>query len=258
MPGAAVLERPLLPDVDWASVAPNGRIAVVMRQGETFVFSVGTDQAETLIQGTVNSPLYASWAADSSRVALYSAASSSAQWIRLTPQGPVADPATPLSLGSDAEITAFAADEKSRLLILAVAGRGIYRAGASGDTVLLLPLADASAIAMEPGGQTLWVSDRANARLLQIADPASQSEFQVIGTDAERLADLSAIALSSDRQRLYLANRSMRPSPCLPPWAGLPFFCWGSGPKLASPCTCWTKAPVPTFCSSRKGRKGSG
>jgi hypothetical protein len=209
MPGAALLGGALLPDVDWASAAPSGQAALVVRQGEARLFSAGENQGEVLIQGTVNSPLYAAWAADSSAVALYSAVSSSVQWIRLTQQGPIADPPVPLPW-AEATVTAFAADEKSGLLILAVAGRGVYRAGASGDPVLLLPIADIAALALESGGQTLWISDRATAQLLQISTPQSNSDPLILSTDSERLADVSAMALSSDRKRLYLADRSTR------------------------------------------------
>ena len=209
MPGAALLGPAVLSDVDWASVAPSGRVAIVVRQGETRLFSTATGPAEVIIQGTVNTPLYSAWAADSSTVALYSATGSSVQSVRLTQQSPVADPAIPIAWEAKTHVTAFAADEKSRLLILATAG-GVYRIGASGEPTLLLPLPDASALAVEPGGQSMWIADRANAQLLQISDPASNPEPQVIGTDVDRLGDLSAIALSSDRKHLYLANRSTR------------------------------------------------
>ena len=59
-------------------------------------------------------------------------------------------------------------------------------------------------------GQTLWIADQANSQLLQISEPAFHTEPQVIGADVDRLADLSAIALSSDRKHLYLANRTTR------------------------------------------------
>ena len=155
MPGAAVLGQPILSDVDWASVAPSGRVAIVMRQGEVRLFSAAADPVEVIIQGTVNSPLYSAWSADSSAVALYSAAGSSVQWVRFIHQGPVADPAIPIAWETKTEVTAFAADEKSRLLILAVAG-GVYRVGASGEPTILLPLPAVSALALEPGGQTLY------------------------------------------------------------------------------------------------------
>src|SRR5687768_16217534 len=69
MPGAALLGQAILSDVDWASVAPSGRVAIVMRQGEVRLFSATADPAEAIIQGAVISPLYSAWAADSSTVA---------------------------------------------------------------------------------------------------------------------------------------------------------------------------------------------
>jgi ABC-type uncharacterized transport system permease subunit len=92
-------------------------------------------------------------------------------------------------------------------VVLAVAGAGVYRTSADG-VAQLLPLADVSAIALETGGHTLWIADRTNAQLLQVADPASNSAAQILLTDVDRLADISALGVSSDNKALYVANRS--------------------------------------------------
>lgn len=207
MPGAALLGPAVVPDLEWGSVAPNGRVALFWRNGEGRLYSPGAENPEIPLPATVSLPVLSAWTAGSSSVVLYSAADHSAQWVRLAEQGPV--PGPPISLPwSGADVTAFAADERSGSLFLAIAGRGVFRVDASGETVLLLALADASALTVDPGGNTLWVADRANASVLEIGAALSAPSIQSLGIDAERLADVSAMTVSAQQTHLYLANRS--------------------------------------------------
>lgn len=210
MPGAARLSSPLLSDVDWATVAPDGRTAVVLRQGAGWLVSsknIGQDSAGTPIHGLLDSPQFSSWAEDSSSLVLYSNANRALQRVRLNVEAVEADPATPLS-GVDGDVTAMAADKASGVVVITVAGVGVHLVGASGNATLLVATADASAIALEPGGKTLWVADRAGTQLVQVTQLGLSPESQVLISDPEKLADISALGLSFDQQRLYLANRA--------------------------------------------------
>jgi len=179
MPGAAHLSPALLADVDWASVAPNGRTVVVIRQGEARLVSTAD-----VAQNPPGGPLEG----------LY--------------EPPTLDP--PIALdGVEGEVTALATDAASKIAVVAVAGAGVYRVTSEG-VVLVLPMADVSAIAMSPGGDLLWVADRSNGQVLEVASPGSNPESRILLSDSERFADLSALALSSDNKRLYLASRSTR------------------------------------------------
>ena len=208
MPGAARLGPPLL-SVDWASVAPDGRTALVLVQGEARLVStkdIGQDSAGTPVLGLLDTPQFSCWAEDSSSLVLYSAANRALQWVRLSGQAAEADPAIPLT-GIDGDVTAIVADKSSGVTVVSAAGTGVYLIGPSGSASLLIP-ADASAIAVEPGGQTLWVADRANAQLLQITKVGPNPESQVLSSDPAKLADISTLGLSFDKQRLYLASRA--------------------------------------------------
>ena len=211
MPGAAHLSPALLTDVDWASVAPNGRTALVIRHGEARLVSsanVAQDPPGGAVEALYEPPQWSAWAQDSSAVVLYSANTRAVQWVRFNTQPPTLDP--PIALdGVEGEVTALATDAASKVAVVAVAGAGVYRVTSEG-VVLVLPIADASAIAMSPGGETLWVADRSNGQVLEVADPGSNPESRVLLSDSERFADLSALALSSDNKRLYLASRSTR------------------------------------------------
>ncbi len=210
MPGAARLGAPLLSEVDWASVAPDGRTAVVVVNGEARLVSskdITQESPGAPIMGLLSAPRFSSWAEDSSSLVLYSAENRSLQWVRLNAQSVEADPAMPLT-GFDGEVTAMAADKASAVTVLSVAGSGVYLVGSSGAATLLLPSAEVSAIALEPGGQTLWVADRTNAQLVQLTELGFTPTAQVLISDPEKLADISALGLSFDKRRLYLASRS--------------------------------------------------
>lgn len=211
MPGAARLSPSVISEVDWASVAPNGRMALVTRQGETRLVSrdnIGQDPAGTLVEATVAEPQLSAWAADSSSVALYSSSSRSLQWVRISAQTATAEAPIPLT-GVDGTVTALAADATSNLALVAVAGAGVYRVSTTDGTTLVLASGDIAAIALEPGGATLWAADRTNAQVLQVLNPgSSEPSASPLLTDPEKLADVSALGLSSDRKQLYLASRT--------------------------------------------------
>ncbi|MGC4053323.1 MAG: hypothetical protein QM757_28800 [Paludibaculum sp.] len=211
MPGAARLSAPVLSDVTWASVAPNGQMALVARQGETRLVSrdnIGQDPAGAPVESILSEPQLSAWAADSSAVALYSSASNSIQWVRFSAQAATAETPIPLT-GVDGTVTAITADPSSSLALVTVAGAGVYRVTTTDGTTQVLAAADISAIALEPGAATLWAADRANAQVLQIQNPGStEPAVSTLLADPEKLADVSALGLSSDRKQLYLASRT--------------------------------------------------
>jgi hypothetical protein len=214
MPGAARLSPPALLDVSWATVAPSGRLALIMRQGEARLVSrddLNQDPAGVAVESVVSEPQLSAWSSDSSTLVLYSPSARSIQWLRLAPQAASAEPPIPLT-GVDGEVTALVADSSSRLAAVAVAGAGVYRVSATDGTTQLLAATDISALALEPGAaNTLWAADRANAQVLQVLNPgSSQPEVSTLLADPDKLADVSALGLSADRKLLYLASRATR------------------------------------------------
>jgi len=209
MPGAAHLSPAVLSDVEWATVAPNGRVVIAIRQGEARLISVADinqDPPGVSLAGLFDQPQWSAWVPDSTAVVLYSPTARAVQVVRLTAQSAVAD--SPIEItGAEGDITALAIDASSKVAVLAVKGSGIYRVTSDG-AVQVLPMADASAIALSPSGDTLWVADRSNGQVLEISSPSSSPEIRVLLSDAGRFADVSALGLSSDGSRLYLASRS--------------------------------------------------
>ncbi|MGJ5813883.1 hypothetical protein [Paludibaculum fermentans] len=209
MPGAARLDTTLVSEVDWASVAPDGRTAIMVRHGETLRFSrEETNDAATgvAIPGAIEKPDQSAWSADSTAVALYSATARTVQWIRFGSDGAHAETAVPLT-GVDGPVTALTGDSASTLIVIAVENAGLYRVSPADGTTLILPILDASSIAMEPGGRTIWVGDRSTAQVVEIALDQEGATSKVLFTDPEHFADLSMIGLSPDKKTLYLADR---------------------------------------------------
>lgn len=212
MPGAARLADALVEDVDWASVSPNGRNALLARQGILRLLTLGGAEQDVegmAIDGALDSPSLAAWTNDSSSVVLYSSTARSVQRVRLTGQPIVAEP--PMQL-TDVEgtITSLCVGGDSDLIVFAAAGVGIYRMSSSQDISLLAPVTDASALAVDGAGKTAWVADRSKAEVLQIGNLTGAPELMTVVADPEKLADLSALTPSSNGKSLYLADRATR------------------------------------------------
>jgi len=209
-PGAARLGPVVVPDLDWASVAPDGRSALAGSQGAVLLFTFKNGAAEpasTDVPGVVDSPVYFSWTGESRAVVVYSTAARSVQWIRIDGLGPIADVPVPLT-GVEGEVTAIAGDIASNLVVVAVAQAGIYQVSASTGTRQIAAVPDGSAIALADGGRTLWITDRANAQLVQVSAPGAGAVPQVMVSDPQRLNDITAIAQPVGGARLYLASRA--------------------------------------------------
>lgn len=210
VPGAARLESPLVSSVDWASVGPNGRLAIALHHGETFLVSYDPATAElteTPIDGALSAPSLASWSADSSAVAVYSAESRRLQWIHLTPLGALAAPALPLA-GLDGAVTALATGKACTKAAVAVEGGGVYLVDPYASLQPVLASAGVAAIAVGPGCHTIWAATRQTGEIVQVTLGSGETASEILLSDPDRLADVSALALSSNQRSLYLADRA--------------------------------------------------
>lgn len=210
VPGAARLESPLISSVDWASVGPNGRLALALHHGETFLVSYDPATAEltqTPIEGALGAPSLAAWSADSSALTVYSGKSRRLQWIHLTPYGAFAAPALPLA-GLDGAVTALATGKGCSKAAVAVDGGGVFLVDSYASLQPVLPTADAAAIEVGPGCQTIWAATRQTGEIVQVNLASDEPASEILFADPDRLADVSALALSSNQRRLYVADRA--------------------------------------------------
>lgn len=212
LPGAARVGDVLLENIDWATVSPGGRVALFRKDGEVRLLHLGAgslDPHGTPIPGAIDSPSLAAWTGDSSAVGIYSSSANVLQWIRLTSQGAIPEPPLPLA-GADGKVIGLCGERGSGFLFAAVAGSGVYRVSESSGTTMVIELPGISAMALQSNGQTLWVADRVEARVIEIGNPGGDPEPRELIQDAEKLTDISAIAASADGSVLYLADRATR------------------------------------------------
>lgn len=212
LPGGARLGDALLEDLDWATVSPNGRVALFRKHGEIRFLPLAGDIADpdgVSVSGVIDSPNLATWSLDSSAAGIYSSSTNELQWIRLTSQGVISDPPLPLA-GVDGQVVGLCGDSRSGAFFAAVTGSGVYRVSASTGTTMLLELPGVSAVSLQANGNSLWVADRTGARVIEIINPGRDPEPREWIHDAEKFADISAIAVSSDGNFLYLADRETR------------------------------------------------
>jgi hypothetical protein len=206
IPGAARLGDAVAQGLDWASVAPDGQRALLIQDGT--LRTTSGDGQFTAVSGPVEPPQLAAWASNSIAV-VYSASKRTLQWIRLGAGGAFAE--RPISLaGVTGAVTSLAADAASGLAVIAVARGGAYRVTSDRAPVPLWAAADVSSLALEPGGGTLWVADRGNTQLIEIAKPASDGTATTLIASPDKLAGLAGIALSSDGKTLYLVTGAAR------------------------------------------------
>jgi len=200
MVGAARMGEPLVNDLEWASVAPNGRTALVMTQGAVHRLTIGDELAETVVAGVVERPALAQWRADSSAVALYLPESRTVQWVRdgLEVEAGVALPA------ADGRIAAMAVDRNGSVAV-AIEGTGVELLR-DGEWSSVSEASDLAALILSPDGQTLWLASRSPAAVVEVTLAADSFVSKILAQDSERLAGLSAMALSSDGKTLYLAD----------------------------------------------------
>jgi hypothetical protein len=202
--GASYLGEAVAADLEYASVAPNGKYAVAVRQDGVLLLR-GLDQgiiAESALEGAAAGVTRAVWSADSTAVALWGDAGRVQVWTDLA--------STPrLALAADAgEIAAVAVASEGRGLVVAARSGAILVASEGAALRAILQLEQPTALAL--AGNRLFVADAARNEILSIGDYRKGGDAQMFANTAGGVEDPVALAVSPDRSRLYAASRSKR------------------------------------------------
>ncbi|MGC8792718.1 MAG: YncE family protein [Bryobacteraceae bacterium] len=196
LPGAAYLGDPVASGLLWASVAPGGPSALALKDG--LLFSLLELKSLSPVWARIENvqilPERAAWAEDGSAVLIYSAATGSAQWIRMS-ETPIAEEPLPLAAAS-----ALAVDRQGR--VIAATPDGVFLT-AGGQVQPLLPALRAAALAI--AAHDLLVAG-VNGEIWRVRDYAGQAVPELVAA----VEDPVGVAASPDGKYLFVADRSRR------------------------------------------------
>lgn len=190
VPGSSYLGAPVLADLDFAAVAPNGRLAMALKGGRLTLVRFGAETATETLAENYPTPSLASWAADSSAVALYGTEAGIAVWRKL---GIAPEPArlgNPAPLGL---VSALTLEDGARSVILIARGEGnsaVYRAAEGAEPALLARGLDITAIAAS--ADAVYLSDRGAHTVSAVRGAAEVSQ---IANEALGVKDPVGLAL---------------------------------------------------------------
>ena len=192
VPGAAYLGPAIASDVDFATVSPDGTLAVTLREGKLALLRLQTGESAAL--GSSEPVDSAAWSGDSSAVAL---AGSSFSLYRNLKSAPESAAVARLS----AKAQSIATDGAG---IFVATEDGVYLLNAS-EARLIASLEDASALVLS--GDTLYAASRGRKQVDTIRHWAESAE---IATLASGIEDPSALALSRDGAVVFVASRAAK------------------------------------------------
>lgn len=209
-PGGARLGPAQLEGVDWATVSPSGKVALVMvEQQAQLVTSYNLAQGEPglALDGLTADPKLACWADDSNSVVVYSSAGRSLQRIVLASGNPDVQPPVAIE-GLETELKALVSDRTGDTLAAVTSEGVVLLLTRDGSVTRPLPEVEATAIAINQEGTVLWAADRTLQRILRLPIAEPDSTEETILSDSEKLADVTMMSLSADGKRLTLADRT--------------------------------------------------
>jgi hypothetical protein len=217
VPGSAYVGRPILYAVQPASVAPDGTAAVAVAPGG-LVWITGLDTPTPLTHAiALDGPLSGSirWNGDSSAVAV-----TSGDTLRIYGRSGnelisrASIDLAPLSAAG----SILALDRSGVRVLFGIDSAGLYLLSADAPPQLLASLSRPAYVALARQDRDLFVTDRADKRVLQIRDFATSPELLPVARITEDTADVAGLAYVAGN--LLVADRGGRRVVVLDP-AGL-------------------------------------
>ncbi|OYW11362.1 MAG: hypothetical protein B7X34_03270 [Acidobacteriia bacterium 12-62-4] len=200
--GAAQLGESILEDLDWASVAPDGRVSIIRRANQLY-YVHGNATAQTVQAHESAVPDDVLWAHDSRSAFLFWRKGKSGQRITIQSDGRVAiDPV--VALKQEGDITAVAGSPAGSLL-LAIDGSGIHLWDVANDTTILVaPIRACHAIVLADDKSQAWAVDGESGVLYKIE--LSSGQLSVASAETDTLLGVTVMAITSANRGILLAN----------------------------------------------------
>ncbi len=210
IPGAARIGAPILNEVDFASIAPNGKWAFLTKGGQSSLVQGLTDTAPANLpaDGLIDAVDRAVWNRDGSYVLLYSSSGNRLQRVRIADSGAVPD--SPMDLSAWGTATTLAIDPAGRQIAFGIAGSGLYLFQAGQTPALLSSMTQPSVAAFDGAGKRLYAVDLDRQSIWAFDSGASALELVTLApADAPGITPVG-LAVSGDGRSLLLAVSSAR------------------------------------------------
>ncbi len=214
VPGAAHSAPVPAANLDAVWIAPNGRMALALRQGVLVLLpDVGGDTPGITLGSMDGSVDRVVWSGDSAGAAVYSAGSNLLRVITEAAQNPVMGPAVDLTpLGGPVLNLRLSRGAAS---IAATVGAGsansLYLFSTSGSPAWIQQISDAGAMDFSSDGQNLFVVDKGVNRIVNVpvADPASAVAVTLMSAE-QAPSDFTDLAGLPDGKLLYAVQAKTR------------------------------------------------
>ena len=193
MTGSSYLGPALYADLDFASVSPDQKTAIIETANRVTLIRNLQDAAE--IEAAITAIDRILWSNDSSIAILFSSANRELQWIANGKAGSVT------TLPENARL--LAAQPDANMAIVAAGGR-VYRITPDAAPVQIAALGDPTAAAI--CGDTIYVADAAARQIFELSNNV---QHPFLGP-ADGIDDPAALLLSADGATLYVAMKSAR------------------------------------------------
>ena len=210
VPGAAWIGPPVLSDVDWASIAPGGRWAVLIKAGGASFMRGLSDlaPAESPVDGLIDAVDRVVWSRDGSFAILYSSSGGQLQRVKLSDNA-AAD--SPIALSPPGKVTALAVDPAGQQIAVGITGPesgGLYLFNGAQSSARLSSMAQPAAAAFDGTGSRLYAVDGETQQILEFDSGAGGFEFASLSPPEGPALNPAGLAVSGDGRYLLLADRA--------------------------------------------------
>jgi hypothetical protein len=203
IPGSSYLGTTVFQNIDLASIAPNGRSALLWADGKAFFVPRLDEEAAAREIGEAGVPDMIAWAPDSRAAVLYRSAESRLERWRNLDREPAIESLD--ELRPEGRLSFVAIDSSaSRIAWASESGMFLWNDGAAPQTVRDAGLATAAIFSQD--GKTLFMA--APGRIVALRNLDSGAYTDSLGQPDAAL-DPAGLALGHDG-RLYVADRSTR------------------------------------------------
>ena len=194
VPGAAYLGASLLADLDFATVSPNGRFALALKEGKLSLLSLSGELTTEAIAENYPTPALSSWTADSDAVAIYGAEAGIALWRSLGSSREAAHLGTP-----QAKLSTMILEDGARSVVYVADGDAsdsVFRAAEGAEPALLFQGLDIPALAT--ANRAVYIADKGNHTVSVARDNGGAVEIAQLANEALGVNDPVGLAVLGD------------------------------------------------------------